>query len=70
MPKIVAGHNPVMLMQVLVNSFGGTVCAVAAALQANDKSFLQDIPPAMLLGGFLVSSIIKHHTTVKNFTGS
>ena len=43
-----------MLIQVLVNSFGGTLCAVAGALQANGTHCLQGIPTVAMLGGFLV----------------
>lgn len=41
--------------QVLVNSFGGAVFAIAAALQAMDIPYLQSTKPALLMGGFLVS---------------
>lgn len=41
--------------QVLVNSFGGAVFAVATALQAMDVPYLQSAKPAVLMGGFLVS---------------
>ena len=42
-------------LQVLVNSFGGAVFAIAAALQAMDVPYLQSTKPAVLMGGFLVS---------------
>lgn len=38
----------------LVNSFGGTLFAVAIALQVVDVPYLQSIKPAVLMGGFLV----------------
>ena len=46
--------------QVLVNSFGGAVFAVAAALQAMDVPYLQSTKPAVLMGGFLVSMTQTH----------
>lgn len=39
--------------QVLVNSFGGSACAVAAAMQAGGFRQFQSIPHAALIGGFL-----------------
>ena len=49
--RLQAAHS----FQVLVNSFGGAVFAIAAALQAMDVPYLLSTKPALLMGGFLVS---------------
>lgn len=52
----------VLVVQVLVNSLGGTMFAVAAASQAVGMQCLQGIQPAALMGGFLVRTV--NHTTL------
>lgn len=45
----------VCTVQVLANSLGGTVFAIAAALQVLDVPFIRSVPAAALQGAFLVS---------------
>ena len=49
-------------MQVLVNSFGGSVFASAAAMQAGGATQLQGTSPAVMVGGFLVNCC--HHSAL------
>lgn len=55
----VGADGSLPFMQVLVNSFGGSIFASAAAMQAGGATQLQGTSPAMMVGGFLVNCC--HH---------